>query len=521
MKKLTIYLLLVVFLVALTGIFSLAASSEKELVVVVDPAAKGVTTLNPLEIKWGTLAINVIYEGLVEMSIDGKYYPSLASSWEMSDDAMTWTFNLKEGVKFHDGSEFNADVAKWFIEEMRKSPSDYMVQSIKSVTVEGPYTITFHMEYPDPNLLFNLSSTYMTIPSKEAIEKYGEDFGIKYSVGTGPFILDEWIMDDRVILKKNPDYKWGTELSENKGPAKIDKLVIREMKEEATVFMELTSGGVDIAEGVPAIFLEKIKEDKNIGVVEVPSARLYYLAMNTQKEPYTDIKVREAICLAINQEEILEHVFMNVGKVAHTYLIDQLEESKVPEEYKIRYNLDKAKEIMAEAGWKDTDGDGILEKGGEKFVANLWVENVSVFRRVAEVAQEQLRKLGVDAKITQYDSVTFKDKLTKGEQVLLIRLYGWANADILEWYFNSERMGYPNVAMLDDEKADELMDKAMTKAGTWEERVEYFIDYHKYLLKQFPWAPIYLPPVNVAIRSNIIMPEKIETPAYLLDVDVK
>lgn len=521
MKKLTIYLLLVVFLVALTGTFSLAAS-EKELVVVVDPAAKGVTTLNPLEIKWGTLAINVIYEGLVEMSeFDGKYYPALTSSWEMSEDAMTWTFKLKEGVKFHDGSEFNADVVEWFIEEMRESPSDYMVQSIKSVTVEDPYTITFHMEYPDPNLLFNLSSTYMTIPSKEAIEKYGEDFGIKYAVGTGAFILDEWIMDDRVILKKNPVYKWGTELSENKGPAKIDKLVIREMKEEATVFMELTSGGVDIAEGVPAIFLEKIKEDKNIGVVEVPSARLYYLAMNTQKEPYTDIKVREAIGLAINQEEILEHVFMNVGKVAHTYLIDQLEESKIPEEYKIRFNLDKAKEIMAEAGWKDTDSDGILEKGGEKFVTNLWVENVSVFRRVAEVVQEQLRKLGIDAKITQYDSITFKDKLMKGEQELLIRLYGWANADILEWYFNSKRMGYPNVAMLDDEKADELMDKAMTEAGTWDERVEYFIDYHIYLLKQFPWAPIYLPPVNVAIRSNIIMPEKIETPAYLLDVDVK
>ena len=521
MKKLTIYLLLIVFLVALTGTFSLAASSEKELVYVVDPAAKGVTTLNPLEINWGTLAINVIYDGLVEKSIDEKYYPSLASSWEMSDDTMTWTFNLKEGIKFHDGSEFNADVVKWFIEEMRKSPSDYMVQSIKSVTVEDPYTVTFHMEYPDPNLLFNLSSTYMTIPSKEAIEKYGDDFGIKYAVGTGSFMLDEWIMDDRVILKKNPDYKWGTELSENKGPAKIDKLVIREMKEEATVFMELTSGGVDIAEGVPAIFLEKIKEDKNISVVEVPSARLYYLAMNTQKEPYTDIKVREAICLAINQEEILEHVFMNVGKVAHTYLIDQLEESKVPEEYKIRYNLDKAKEIMAEVGWKDADGDGILEKGGEKFVANLWVENVSIYRKTAEVVQGQLRKLGIDTKITQFDTITYHDRLKKGNQELFIDLYGWGNANILEYYFNSKRIGSWNFSMWDVEKSDELLDKAMTKALTWEERVEYFTDYHKYLLKQFPWAPIYLPPVNMAIRSNAIMPEKIETPAFLLDVDVK
>jgi peptide/nickel transport system substrate-binding protein len=525
MKKLTIYLLLIVFLVALTGTFSLA-SSEKELVYVVDPAAKGVSMLDPIKIKWGTTAINLIYEGLVKMSVDGKYFPCLASSWEMSEDALTWTFKLKKGVKFHDGSEFNADIVKWFIKEMKeKSPHEQMVQSIKSVTVEDPYTVTFHMEYPDPNLLFNLSSTFMDIPSKEAIEKYGDDFGIKYAVGTGPFILDEWIMDDRMILKKNPDYKWGTELSENKGPAKIDKLVIREMKEEATVFMELKSGGVDIAEGVPAIFLEKIKEDKNIYVIQIPSARLIYLAMNTQKEPYTDIKVREAICLAINQEEIVEHVFMNVGKAAHTYLIDQLEESKVPEEYKIGYNLNKAKKIIAEAGWKDTDGDGILEKDGNKFIANLWVENISVYRRVAEVAQEQLRKLGIDAKITQYDSITFKDKLKKGEQELLIRLYGWDNADILEWYFNSKRMGYPNVAMWDDEKSDELMDKAMTEAATWEERVEYFIDYHKYLLKQFPWAPIYLPPVNFGIRKEVIIPPVISstrlTGPPILDIDIE
>ena len=524
MKKLTICLFLVTFLVVLAGTFAIALS-EKKLVLVVDPAAKGVATLNPLKINWGTTAINVIYEGLVEMGeIDGKYYPSLTSSWEMSNDAMTWTFKLKKGVKFHDGSEFNADIVKWFIEEMRESPSDYMVQSVKSVTVEDPYTVTLHMEYPDPNLLFNLSSTFMTIPSKEAIEKYGDDFGIKYAVGTGPFILDEWIMDDQVILKKNPDYKWGTELSENKGPAKIDKLIIREMAEEATVFMELTSGGVDIAEGISAIFLEKTKEDKNIDVVEIPSARLYYLAMNTQKEPYTDIKVREAICLAINQEEILEHVFMNVGKVTHTYLIDQLEESKVPEEYKIRYNLDKAKEIMAEVGWKDADGDGILEKGGEKFVANLWVENVSIYRKTAEVVQGQLRKLGIDTKITQFDTITYHDRLKKGNQELFIDLYGWGNANILEYYFNSKRIGSWNFSMWDVEKSDELLDKAMTKALTWEERVEYFTDYHKYLLKQFPWAPIYLPPVNIAIRSNVIMPKEVtsayfESPTFL-DLDI-
>ena len=154
MKKLTIYLLLAALLIALTGTFSLA-SPEKELVFVVDPAGKGTATLNPLKINWGTSALYALYDNLVEVGLDGKYYPALASSWEMSEDTLTWIFYLKEGVKFHDGSEFNADVVKWFIEEMRKSPSDYMVQSIKSVTVEDHYTVTFH----------TVSYTHLTLPT--------------------------------------------------------------------------------------------------------------------------------------------------------------------------------------------------------------------------------------------------------------------------------------------------------------------------------------------------------------------
>ena len=524
MKKLSVCLMVVVFLFTLLS-GMIQAAPEKQLVVSVDPAAKGTSTLNPLKIKWGTSALYALYDGLVEKGLDGKYYSALASSWVMSDDKMSWTFKLKKGIKFHDGSLFNAEVVKWFIEEMRKSPSDYMVQSIKEVTINDSYSVTFKMNYPDPNLLYNLSSVFMKIPSKKAVEKYGDEFGIKYVVGTGPFKFVQWIMDDRIVLKKNPDYTWGSDLANNKGPAKIDKLIIREIKEESTRFLELKTGGIDIAENIPATFLDKVKEDKSLKIMPIPSRRLYYLAMNTQKEPYTGVKVRQAICLSINQEEIVKHVFMNVGKPAHTYLIDQLEESKVPDKYKIFYDLDKAKKLIAEAEWKDIDGDGILEKDGKKFIANLWTENISEFRKVAEVVQEELRKLGIEAKITQYDSITFKDLLKKGKQELLIRLYGWDNADILEWYFNSKRMGYPNVAMWNDPKSDELMEKAMTKATTWKERVKYFTDYHIYLLKNFPWCPIYLPPVNYGIRREVVMPQVMTsirlTGPPILDIDIK
>ena len=155
----------------------------------------------------------------------------------------------------------------------------------------------------------------------------------------------------------------------------------------------------------------------------------------------------------------------------------------------------------------------------------MWAKNESTFRRVAEVIQAQLAKVGVDAKITLLDPSTIRTQLRKGEQQLVIRSYSWENADILEWFLNSKRLGYPNAAMWHDNESDYLMQKAMTRARSMEERIANFKEYHSYVLSQYVWAPIYLPDQIFAVNERLILPDPLMenrlVGATILDYDLK
>jgi peptide/nickel transport system substrate-binding protein len=486
-----------------------AASAEKVLYVSGDPNELGVTTFNPIKVELSHDAMWVIYDRFVEMGLDNKFYPGLAESWVISSDGLVWKMKLKKDVKFHDGSPFNAEVAKWFFKEMETGPSAYMVGAIDRVEINDSHSITIYMKHAEPNMLFNLSQNFMAVPSMEAYKKYGEDFGIKYVVGSGPFKYESWKPGDSLTVVKNPEYTWGPGLVKNKGPAKIDKIVYREIKEESTRFLEMETGKLDILFAVPTMFLEKIKQNKDLQVVNLPGVVLFHMVMNTQSEPLDNQLIRKGIALAIDQKTITKNIFAGAGNPAHTYLISSLPASKVPKKHEIHYDLENAKIALDRAGWK-VGPDGIrVNKDGHRLELKMWAKNESTYRRVAEVVQDQLEKVGVDAKIQLLDPSTIRTQLRKGEHQLAVRSYSWDNADILEWFLNSKRMGYPNAAMWHDNESDYLMQQAMTRSRTMEERIENFKAYHSYLLNQYVWAPIYMPDQIFAVSKRVILPEKI------------
>ena len=166
----------------------------------------------------------LIYEPLVTVDYNYEFRPGLATSWETSEDGLTWTFHLREGVTFHDGSEFNAEVVKWWLEGMQLGVNSYMFESMTSSEVIDNHTIAMTFEGPFPNLLYNLSSSFSGIMSKEAYEKYGDEYGTLYAVGTGPFMLEEWVFNESLTLVKNPDYNWAPEWMNHEGPANVDKI---------------------------------------------------------------------------------------------------------------------------------------------------------------------------------------------------------------------------------------------------------------------------------------------------------
>lgn len=480
-------------------------AAEKVLKISLDASQAGIPSFNPFTTSNTNNVYNLVYDRLVEMGIDGVIYPHLLKSWEVSEDGLSIVFTLKEGVKFHDGSDLNADVLKWFIENIGQGQSKYMVAAVESVDIKDNLTVVLNLSRPDPNILYNFTSTFTGVPSKKAIEQYGDEYGRKYVVGTGPFVFVSWKTGDEIVLKKNPDYRWGSPLSDNQGPANIDKIIFKEIIEDSTRFLEFKTGGIDILENMPTIFLDKVKKDPNAKVITMPSNTNFHMVMNTKREFLNDVNIRKAIALSINQESILKAVFQGSGAPAYTYLIDRLPARKVDKKYEIHFDLKNAQAIMEKEGWK-AGSDGILVKDGKKLTLSIWSKSDSDERKIAEIIQAQLLKLGIDVKNEQFDPSSIKAEFKKGNHDLVVRSYGWDNADILEWFFNSTRPGYPNVAMWHDNESDYLMQKAMTRSKNSEERIQNFKEYHEYLLSNYVWAPLINTVNNHAINKRVIMP---------------
>lgn len=500
-----------------------ASAAGKVLTISMDAGNAGQDSFNPFKTNATNNVYYLVYDRLVEMGADGKIYPHLLKEWNVSKDGLTITFTLRDGVKFHDGSVLNSKVLKWFLEQLGTGKSKYMVAAVDTIDIKDNLTVVMNMSRPDPNILYNFTSSFTGIPSKVAVEKYGEEYGRKYVVGTGPFKFVSWNAGAEVILDTNKEYQWGSPLSDNQGPAKFDRIVVKEIIEDSTRFLELKTGGVDILEKAPTLFLDKIKADPSANVISMASNQNYHLVMNTKREFLKNVKIRQAIALAIDQKSILKAVFQGYGAPAYTYLIDRLPARKVAPKYEIHFDLAKAKAILAAEGWKAGD-DGVLVKDGKKLSLKLWSKSDSDERKTAVVIQAQLEKLGVEVKIEQFDPSSIKAEFKKGEHDLVVRSYGWDNADILEWFFNSKRPGYPNVAMWHDNESDYLMQKAMTRSKDSDERIQNFKDYHEYVLSQFLWAPIINTVNNHAISTRISMPTprfKILVGPPLMDVTLK
>lgn len=484
----------------------------------------GATTYNPVNTTLVNAAEPLIYDSLVVQDVDLTFHPHLAESWEEAPDGMQWVFHLKKGVTFHNGEPFNAAAITAWIPTFAGTDNAYMVEAIDKVEAVDDYTVKFVMKRPEPNLLYNLSSGFMGIPAPKAFKELGDKFGITQAIGTGPYKLESFAIGQETVLVRNEDYKWASELSENKGPAKIKKITFREISEESTAFLELKTGGVDLLFGVPTDFVPQVKAEANIGVITTPATDVVYMPINVTSEPFTDIKVREATALAVNQKQILDSLYGGIGLEAHNFLISTLPESKVDPKYNISYDPEKSAKLLDEAGWK-MGANGVREKDGKPLKVKLWSQSDTEFKRLAEAVQAQLKAVGIEAEITVFDSSAIRDEYKKNQHQLAVRSYEWNNADIIDWFFSGERLGYPNISMWNDPKAQELNKKAMSGSKTQAERVANFTAYHEYVLSQFVFAPIYQPVQNVAYNKDRIkvtdrMLKKGITAEAIMDLEV-
>jgi peptide/nickel transport system substrate-binding protein len=428
-----------------------------------------------------------IYEGLVKQNKDMEIEPALATEWKQIDD-LTWEFKLREGVKFHDGADFNADaVIKNFeriLDEKTASPRASMFEMIKEIKAVDEHTIQIITEYPFAPLLANLSHYAGGIISPKAIDEYGDNLG-QHPAGTGKFKFESWTPGDEIKLTRNEDY-WGDK-------PKIDSVVYKVVPEDATRIAMVETGEAHIAEPVPVTEVERIEGHPDMSLVRADMLGIDYIGLNVEKKPFDNVKVRQAINYAIDKEAILSGVYNNVGTIAEGPMGPGVwGYSENVKGY--HYDLKKAKELLKEAGY---------EKG---FKTTIWTNDNKERMDVAEVVQSQLKGVGIDAEIKVLEWGAYLDATAKGEHDMFV--LGWSNmsgdADYNQYFlFHSEAKGNPgNRSFYENKKVDELIDQGRQETDP-DKRLALYEEAQKIEVKEAPMVFLRNDQRLVAVGKNV------------------
>ena len=424
MKKFLVFLLVMTFVaVAFAGCKPKATKAPTTIVFAKSGDA---VELDPADVTDGesiTITDN-IFEGLVKYKAGTtEVEPSLATSWEPSADGLVWTFHLRKGVKFQDGTPFNAD-AVVFSYERQRDPNHpfhkygkweywgWCFNEIKKTEKVDDYTVKITLSKPFAPFISTMAMFTADIVSPTACNKW-KDQWFTHPVGTGPFKFIEWVKGDHITLEKWDGY-WGPK-------PKIDRLIFKVIPDASARFLALQKGEVQGMEFPNPDDLKKIEQNKDLTILSKPGLNVGYLAMNMGKDtpgfqkPFGDVRVRQAIEYAINKKAIVDHLYKGTAIVAKNPIPPTLwGYNDAIQDYP--YNPEKAKELLKEAGYP---------KG---FKTNLWAMPVSrpyMFDpiKIATAIQEDLRNVGIDAQIVTYDWGTYLQKTEAGEHAMC--LLGW------------------------------------------------------------------------------------------------
>ncbi|MFI5341522.1 MAG: ABC transporter substrate-binding protein, partial [Candidatus Methylomirabilales bacterium] len=252
-----------------------------------------------------------LYNNLVRFNANMEIVPDLATKWEVSPDGLTWTFDLRDGVKFHDGTTLNAEAVKTnferVLDEKNGSPRRSVLAMIKTIEVVGPTKIKLTTSYPTGSFLQQLAHPVGAIISPAAIAKYGKDLS-RNPVGTGPFKLKEWISGDKIVMERNPSYFDGT--------PQVSQLVWKIIPEDSSRTMLIESGQADVTLRVPVADLARLRSKSDLSLLEGPTVMTMYVALNNSRGPLKDARVRQAINYAVDKEALAKNIVGGLGIVA-------------------------------------------------------------------------------------------------------------------------------------------------------------------------------------------------------------
>ncbi|MGY4706363.1 ABC transporter substrate-binding protein [Candidatus Bipolaricaulota sp. J31] len=493
MARLFLFLLVLLFSVStLGGELVVAVSTEPP---TLDPTSNPAAAID-------LILHHNLYEGLVQVGPDGTFHPQLAETWEVTEDGLTWTFKLRPGVRFHDGSPCDAEAVRAsFLRAMAPdtlNPQPEFYADIATVEVVDPHTVRFRLERSIPYFLAILAQgDSVVVP---VAPRTGVPLG-EHPVGTGPYRFVEWRPGDRIVLERNPDY-YLPEIP------KLSRITFRFISNDAARVLALRAGDVDVAVDVPPQLAVELGRDPNFAVVSGPMNLVQIMAINNAREPFDDLRVRQAIAYAIDREKIIELVSLGyatpIGGPIPTrmpYYVDLT--GLYP------HDPQRARELLTEAGYPD----------GFETTMTL-PSNYEFHVRTGELIAAQLETVGIKAEIQLVDWGTWLERVFaqadydltvighpgRLDPALMLTGYG---AERPNYYFRRgwrneelERLLEEGKRCMDPERRREIYERAQRIIA--EEVVNYFIqDPHRIIAARSDIEGLAVYPIYVLDMTNV------------------
>ena len=416
-----------------------------------------------------------IYETLIFQTEDLELVPGLATEWEEVEENL-YEFKLREDVTFHNGEPFTAEDVEFTLRRAVESPTiGHIVGSIDPDTIEvvDDHTIRVGTSDTFGPFLTHLAHPAVAILNQTAVEEAGEDYGVSEVIGTGPFEFEEWVSGTSVTANRYEDY-WGD-------ASEIDRIEFNTVADPSVRLIELESGAVDIAYDIAPSDIPAVEDNDELTLINTPNLGSEYLGLSVNNDtPLRDVKVRQAIAHAVDVEAIIDTVYMGVGDQM-SGPINELVFGYNDDLDPIEYNIDTAKDLLAEAGYPD---------GG--FSLSLYVGDNSQERiRVSQVVAEALAEIGITVEVKQMEWGAFLDSAAVGEPDMF--LLGWTTVTTDADYglyplFHSNSFGEAgNRTFYANDRVDELLDLGRFTSDQ-DQRLEYYQEVQDILHEEVPWV---------------------------------